>query len=63
MCTNRLAEFLGNEILRDGGGLNVRFLIAKKPHETKVAERAIPTAIFESEKLVKEMYLKKLFKD
>jgi DNA polymerase epsilon subunit 1 len=62
-CANRLAEFLGSEILRDGGGLNVRFLISKKPHDAKVAERAIPTAIFEAEKSVKEKYLKKWLKD
>lgn len=54
---------MGNEILRDGGGLNVKFLISKKPIDAKVAERAIPTAIFEAEKSVKEKYLKKWLKD
>ena len=45
-CANRLAEFLGNEILRDDGGINVKFVITKKPLDAKVAERAVPTAIF-----------------
>ena len=54
---------MGNEILRVGGRLNVRFLIAKKPHDDKVAERAIPITIFEVEKSVKEKYLKKWLKD
>jgi hypothetical protein len=42
-----MASFLGQEIIRDdGGGINVKFIISKKPIDAKVAERAIPTAIF-----------------
>jgi len=62
-CAKRLAEFLGDEILKDDGGLNVKFIISRNPIDAKVAERAIPTAIFESEKPVKEKYLKKWLKD
>jgi DNA polymerase epsilon subunit 1 len=45
-CAKRLAEFLGPEIVKDKG-LNVKFIVSKKPVECKVADRAIPTAIFE----------------
>jgi DNA polymerase epsilon subunit 1 len=45
-AARRLAEFLGDEILREGGGLNVKFIISKLPSGSKVAERAIPTSIF-----------------
>jgi len=36
---------LGTEISKDKG-LNVRFIISKKPIEAKVADRAIPIQIF-----------------
>jgi DNA polymerase epsilon subunit 1 len=36
---------LGPEIAKDKG-LNVKFIISKKPIEAKVAARAIPTIIF-----------------
>ena len=62
-CANRLAEFLGNDILKDEGGLNVTFIISKKPIDAKVASRAIPTAIFETDKAQKEKFLKKWLKD
>jgi DNA polymerase epsilon subunit 1 len=44
-------------------GLCVKFIISKKPIEAKVAERAIPTAIFEVEENVKRKFLKKWLKD
>ena len=44
-CARRLAELLGAEIAKDKG-LNVNFIISKQPVGAKVAERAIPTAIF-----------------
>ena len=62
-CAKRLAEFLGDEILKDDGGLNVKFIISKAPIDAKVADRAIPTAILEMEKPIKEKYLKKWLKD
>lgn len=43
----------------DGGGLNVKFIISKNPHTAKVAERAIPTAIFQEKQQIKEKFLKK----
>lgn len=54
---------MGNEILRDDGGINVKFIISKKPFDGKVAERAVPTAIFQEKKQIKEKYLKKWLKD
>lgn len=36
---------LGGDIAKDKG-LNVRFIISKKPLEAKVAERAIPIQVF-----------------
>lgn len=44
-CARRLAELLGPEIAKDKG-LNVNFIISKKPIAESVAGRAIPTAIF-----------------
>jgi len=45
-AAKRLAEFLGEAILLETGGLNVKFIISKKPVDAKVAARAIPTSIF-----------------
>lgn len=62
-CAKRLAEFLGDEILRSDGGLNVKFIISKKPMNEKVASRAIPTAIFEAEPAVMQKFVRKWLKD
>lgn len=40
-------------------GLNVKFIIAKKPNNASVTDRAIPTVIFETEELVMKRFLKK----
>jgi DNA polymerase epsilon subunit 1 len=61
-CAKRLSEFLGPEIVR-GKGINVKFVIAKKPIGAKIAERAIPTAIFESDTNVMKKFLRKWLKD
>lgn len=61
-CAKRLAEFLGPEIIK-GKGTCVNFIISKKPIELKVADRAVPTAIFEAEESVKKKFLKKWLKD
>jgi DNA polymerase epsilon subunit 1 len=61
-CAKRLAEFLGQDTLKDGG-LNVKFIISKNPLHEKVAGRAIPTAIFETDKPIKEKFLRKWLKD
>ena len=58
----RLAEFLGDQMVKDAG-LSCRFVISKKPEGAPVTERAIPLAIFEAEPSVKRHYLKKWLKD
>ena len=42
----RLAEFLGDQMVKDKG-LACRFVISKKPEGAPVTERAIPLAIFQ----------------
>ena len=61
-CAKRLAEILGNELLKDKG-LCAKFIISKKPLEAPVAERAIPTVIFQSEAHVKRKLLRKWLND
>jgi len=58
----RLAEFLGDEMVKDAG-LACRYIIANKPQSAPVTERAIPLAIFQSESAVRRHYLKKWLKD
>ena len=62
-CGRRLQEFLGPEIAKDKG-LNVRFIISKKPIEDKVAGRAIPTQVFElQDESLRKRLLRKWTKD
>lgn len=42
----RLAEFLGDQMVKDAG-LSCRYVIARKPEGAPVTERAIPLAIFQ----------------
>ncbi|MCL4127577.1 UNVERIFIED_CONTAM: hypothetical protein GTU68_024765 [Idotea baltica] len=58
----RLAEFLGDQMVKDAG-LSCRFIISRKPDGAPVTERAIPLAIFQSESSVKHHYLKRWLKD
>ncbi len=58
----RLAEFLGDQMVKDAG-LSCRFIISKKPEGAPVTERAIPLAIFEAEDSVRRHYLRKWLKD
>ena len=58
----RLAEFLGDQMVKDAG-LSCRFVISKKPEGAPVTERAIPLAIFEAEPSVRRHYLRKWLKD
>lgn len=58
----RLAEFLGDEMVKDAG-LACRYIIANKPQSAPVTERAIPLAIFQSEPAVRRHHLKKWLKD
>lgn len=57
----RLAEFLGDQMVKDAG-LSCRFIISRKPDGAPVTERAIPLAIFQSEPSVKKHYLRKWLK-
>lgn len=58
----RLAEFLGDQMVKDAG-LACRYIISRKPEGSPVTERAIPLAIFQSEPSVKRHYLRKWLKD
>ncbi|XP_060547856.1 DNA polymerase epsilon catalytic subunit A [Pantherophis guttatus] len=57
----RLAEFLGDQMVKDAG-LSCRFIISKKPEGSPVTERAIPLAIFQAELSVRKHYLRKWLK-
>ncbi|XP_077998858.1 DNA polymerase epsilon catalytic subunit A-like [Glandiceps talaboti] len=57
----RLAEFLGDQMVKDKG-LACKFVIARKPEGAPVTERAIPLAIFQTEPGIMKHYLKKWLK-
>ena len=57
----RLAEFLGEQMVKDKG-LNCKFIVSAKPHGAPVAERAVPVAIFSAEESVKQHFLRKWLK-
>ena len=54
----RLAEFLGDQMVKDKG-LACKFVISAQPAGAPVTERAIPVAIFSADESVKRMYLRK----
>ncbi|PHH85902.1 hypothetical protein CDD83_11018 [Cordyceps sp. RAO-2017] len=58
----RLADFLGEQMVKDKG-LNCKFIICAKPRNAPVTERAVPVAIFSAEEPVKRTYLKKWLKE
>ena len=58
----RLAEFLGDQMVKDKG-LACKFIISARPMGAPVTERAIPIAIFSAEEHVKRTYLRKWLKD
>ncbi|KAF2353054.1 DNA-directed DNA polymerase family B multifunctional domain [Trinorchestia longiramus] len=58
----RLAEFLGDQMVKDAG-LSCKFIISKKPDGAPVTERAIPLAIFQAEPSVRQHYLRRWLKD
>jgi len=63
-CAQRLADLFDQDNLKEEGGLNVKFIISKRPIGTSVAERAIPTAVFEEKDQKKRIkFLKKWIKD
>lgn len=57
-CAKRLSEWLGSELSKDKG-LNVKFIISKKPITASVTERSIPVSIFEADELTMKRYLRK----
>ncbi|CAC5377738.1 POLE [Mytilus coruscus] len=57
----RLAEFLGDQMVKDAG-LSCRYVISRKPDGAPVTERAIPLAIFQAEPGVKRHFLRKWLK-
>jgi DNA polymerase epsilon subunit 1 len=58
----RLAEFLGDQIIKDKG-LNCKYIVASRPRNSPVTDRAIPVAIFSAEESVKRHYLRKWLKE
>ncbi|KAF4566262.1 DNA polymerase epsilon catalytic subunit [Pleurotus pulmonarius] len=58
----RLAEFLGDQMVKDKG-LACKFIISAKPQGAPVTERAVPVAIFSAEESIKRSYLRKWLKD
>lgn len=58
----RLAEFLGAQMVKDKG-LACKYIIADRPANAPVTERAIPIAIFSAQRNVKSTYLRKWLKD
>lgn len=58
----RLAEFLGDQMVKDKG-LACKFIISAKPQGAPVTERAVPVAIFSAAQSVKRLYLRKWLKD
>ncbi|KAI7906423.1 uncharacterized protein BX663DRAFT_496365 [Cokeromyces recurvatus] len=58
----RLAEFLGDQMIKDKG-LACKFIISARPYDLPISERAIPVAIFQAESSVKKHFLRKWLRD
>lgn len=58
----RLAEFLGDQMVKDKG-LACKFIISAKPIGSPVTDRAVPVAIFSADDSVKRSYLRRWLKD
>ncbi|KAI9441331.1 hypothetical protein H4582DRAFT_2206338 [Lactarius indigo] len=58
----RLAEFLGNEMVKDKG-LACKFVISAQPAGAPVTDRAVPVAIFSADESVKRTFLRKWLKN
>ncbi|CAJ2509442.1 Uu.00g144680.m01.CDS01 [Anthostomella pinea] len=58
----RLAEFLGEQMVKDKG-LNCKYIICARPRNAPVTERAIPVAIFSAEPEIKRRFLTKWMKE
>ncbi|KAF8916873.1 hypothetical protein CPB85DRAFT_1288414 [Mucidula mucida] len=62
ITARRLAEFLGDQMVKDKG-LACKFIISAKPIGSPVTDRAVPLAIFSTEESIKRTYLRKWLKD
>lgn len=58
----RLAEFLGAQMVKDKG-LNCKYIIASRPKNAPVTDRAIPVAIFSADEHVKRYFLRKWIRE
>jgi DNA polymerase epsilon subunit 1 len=58
----RLAEFLGEQMVKDKG-LNCKYIISSRPRNSPVTDRAIPVAIFSAEENVKRYFLRRWLKE
>jgi DNA polymerase epsilon subunit 1 len=58
----RLAEFLGDQMVKDRG-LACKYIISSMPKGAPVTERAVPVAIFSAEPTLKRHFLKIWLKD
>ena len=58
----RLAEFLGLQMVKDKG-LNCKYIIASRPRNAPVTDRAIPVAIFSADDQVKRYFLRKWLRE
>ena len=58
----RLAEFLGAQMIKDKG-LNCKYVIAARPKNAPVTDRAIPTTIFSADDQVKRFFLRKWLRE
>ena len=58
----RLADFLGAQMVKDKG-LNCKYVIASRPKNAPVTERAIPVAIFSADDQVKRHFLRKWMRE
>ena len=59
---NRLAQFLGADLIKDKG-LVCKYIISKKPLNAPTSQRAIPVSIFNAEVPVARAYLKEWTQD
>ena len=59
---HRLADFLGAETVQDRG-LSCHLILSKYPTGAPITERAIPVAIFSTEPVVMQQYLRKWLKE
>ncbi|KAJ1721294.1 DNA polymerase epsilon catalytic subunit [Coemansia erecta] len=63
ICTaRRLAEFLGDQMVRDRG-LACKFVVSRQPAGQPVSERAVPVAIFAAEPATRRRFLRRWLRD